>query len=341
MHASLGAGDLHCGAKGLPQRLHQGIAALLVATAYLFIVVPKGFLPSEDQGRFNVNTEGAPGISFDEMVRHQLQVADVLLKDTAADIKAGRTICLVGDSGIGKSRLVEVLRERVISQGATRLVFRCSHYHLQSALYPVIEHLQRFLHWDSADAPEARLEALEQALVSGGFFTNPQVTVAIEQYRSQKIHIVGEVRTPGSYALSGDMRLVEALALAGSSTAMASGEVLVVHESTESQRVDLRELENGDLSQNVRLMNGDTIFVQRAESVYVFGQVRNPGAYPIRQKKTTVLQALSLAGGMTDRGSTSRIQIVRIVDGEKKEIRVELDDLVEPRDSIIVPERFF
>ena len=55
--------------------------ALMVATVYLFIAVPKGFLPSEDQGRFNVNTEGAQGISFDEMVRHQLQVADVLLKD--------------------------------------------------------------------------------------------------------------------------------------------------------------------------------------------------------------------------------------------------------------------
>src|SRR4030095_8400663 len=54
---------------------------LMVATVYLFILVPKGFLPSEDQGRFNVNTEGAQGISFDEMVRHQLQVADVLLKD--------------------------------------------------------------------------------------------------------------------------------------------------------------------------------------------------------------------------------------------------------------------
>jgi polysaccharide export outer membrane protein len=137
------------------------------------------------------------------------------------------------------------------------------------------------------------------------------------------------------------MRLVEALALAGSSTAMASGEVVIVHESSESERVDLRELENGDLSRNVLLMNGDTIFVHRAESVYVFGQVRNPGAYPFRQKTTTVLQALSLAGGVTDRGSTTRIHIVRIVDGEKNEIRVELDDIVEPRDTIIVPERFF
>jgi polysaccharide export outer membrane protein len=116
---------------------------------------------------------------------------------------------------------------------------------------------------------------------------------------------------------------------------------VILHESNESVRADLRDLENGDSSQNARLVNGDTVFVQRAESVYVFGQVRNPGAYPFRQKKTTVLQALSLAGGVTERGSTTRIQIVRIVDGKKKEIAAQLDDFVEPRDTIVVPERFF
>jgi HAE1 family hydrophobic/amphiphilic exporter-1 len=56
---------------------------LLGAAVYLFGVVPKGFLPSEDQGRFNVNTEGAQGISFDDMVRHQDKVVDILLKDKA------------------------------------------------------------------------------------------------------------------------------------------------------------------------------------------------------------------------------------------------------------------
>ena len=203
--------------------------------------------------------------------------------------------------------------------------------------------------------------ALRKELVDRGFFRAPQVTVAIEQYRSQKIYIVGEVRTPGAYPLSGDMRLVEALALAGSTLPTASGEAVIVHPSDQALvleatpatgdsrerapdnvvRVDLGELENGDLTQNVPLKNGDTIFVLRAESVYVFGQVKNPGAYPLRQKQTTVLQALSLAGGVTDRGSTGRIQIVRIVDGKKEEVRAELTDFVLPRDTIIVPERFF
>jgi polysaccharide biosynthesis/export protein len=205
--------------------------------------------------------------------------------------------------------------------------------------------------------------SLKKQLATQGFFKDAQITVAIEQYRSQKIYIVGEVRTPGAYAMSGNMRLVEALALAGSTLPTASGEAVVVHASSDSllvetappadindsrdndpdrvARVDLRELENGDLRENVALRNGDTIFVLRAENVYVFGQVKNPGAYPLRQKNTTVLQALSLAGGVTDRASTGRIQIVRIVNGKKVELRAALTDFVEPRDTIVIPERFF
>jgi hydrophobic/amphiphilic exporter-1 (mainly G- bacteria), HAE1 family len=55
--------------------------ALLVGTVYLFMIVPKGFLPSEDQGRFMVNTEAAQGISFEDMARHQTQVVDAITKD--------------------------------------------------------------------------------------------------------------------------------------------------------------------------------------------------------------------------------------------------------------------
>jgi len=54
---------------------------LLAATVYLFTIVPKGFLPSEDQGRFMVNTEAAQGINFDDMARHQTAVAEMLAKD--------------------------------------------------------------------------------------------------------------------------------------------------------------------------------------------------------------------------------------------------------------------
>jgi polysaccharide biosynthesis/export protein len=72
----------------------------------------------------------------------------------------------------------------------------------------------------------------------------------------------------------------------------------------------------------------------------VFGQVKNPGAYSV-QKKTTVLQALSLAGGVNEHGAMNRIQIMRIENGTKKEVRVQLTDVVRPEDTIIVPQRYF
>jgi polysaccharide biosynthesis/export protein len=74
--------------------------------------------------------------------------------------------------------------------------------------------------------------------------------------------------------------------------------------------------------------------------VYVFGLVKAPGAYPI-QRDTTVLQALSLAGGVTERGATGRIKIVRIQNGKTVELRVKLSDTVRAGDTIMVPERFF
>ncbi len=153
------------------------------------------------------------------------------------------------------------------------------------------------------------------------------------------------------------MALVEALARAGSTLPTASGEVIIVHPADAAaaagptlptrtdgdnvKRVDLRSLQNGEFANNTALRDGDTIFVPRAEAIYVFGEVKNPGAYALQQKSTTVLQALSLAGGVVDRGSTARVRIARIVGGEKQEIRVKLNDLVQPGDTIIVPERFF
>lgn len=197
-------------------------------------------------------------------------------------------------------------------------------------------------------------ETLKKRLKDEGFFRNPQITASVESYRSQKIFIVGEVRTPGTYPLSGNMSLVEAIARAGSTLPSASGEAVIVHagenaagptlptsDRADIVRVNLRDLENGVFAQNTPLRDGDTIFVPRAESIYVFGQVKNPGAYGLQQKNTTVLQALSLAGGVTDRGAMTRVRIIRMVKGDRKEIRVSLTDIVLPGDTIVVPERFF
>lgn len=197
-------------------------------------------------------------------------------------------------------------------------------------------------------------EAELKKKLADGYFRNPQVTVAVEQYRSQRVFVMGEVRQPGPVPLTGGMTLIEALARAGSTLPSASGEVTIVRApqgakgpvmpdaagGAEMFRASIRELESGSLAQNIELRDGDTIFVPRAELIYIFGQVRNPGSYGI-QKDTTVLQALSLAGGVTPNGAMGRIKIVRMVDGEKKELKVKLSDIVQPGDTIIVPERYF
>jgi polysaccharide biosynthesis/export protein len=204
------------------------------------------------------------------------------------------------------------------------------------------------------------LRDVEQALrteLANGFFKSPQISVSVEQYRSQRVFVVGEVRAPGSYPLVGDMTLIEALARAGSTTEHAAGEALIVRSTDGSHtagpvlpeqkesgadvlRVDVKALQSGRLSENAALRDGDTIFVPRAELVYVFGQVRSPGAYALH-RGATVLQALSLAGGVTDRGATGRVRIARVVEGKKTELKVALEDVVLPGDTIIVPERFF
>lgn len=190
--------------------------------------------------------------------------------------------------------------------------------------------------------------------LSDGYLRNPQVSVSMDAYRSQQIFVMGEVRSPGAYQLTGDMTIIEAIARAGSTTAAAADEAMIVRPKegvaggpvlptdTGSTviRVNLREIQEGALSKNIQLRHGDTLLVQKARLVYVFGQVKAPGAYPV-EKDTTILQALSLAGGVTDRGSTGRIKIVRTVDGKKKELKVKLTDIAEPGDTIIVAERFF
>ena len=102
-------------------------------------------------------------------------------------------------------------------------------------------------------------------------------------------------------------------------------------------RVDLAKLQGGDPTQNVPVRDGDTMYVPRGEKVFIYGHVHAPGAYAM-QKEMTVLQALALAGGVTERGASNRLRIVRVVDGARQEIKVKAGDRVEPGDTIIVPE---
>jgi class 3 adenylate cyclase/predicted ATPase len=115
---------------------------------------------SEAQSRFEV----AISAGLTPLVGRDLEVR--LLQERWAQAKGGegQAVLLSGEAGIGKSRLVQTLKEQVIAEGATRIEFRCSLYHQNSAFYPIIEHLQRLLQFQREDHPPAKLEKLQLAL---------------------------------------------------------------------------------------------------------------------------------------------------------------------------------
>lgn len=205
------------------------------------------------------------------------------------------------------------------------------------------------------------IRAVEDKVRQGladGFLKDPQITVTVDQYRSQQVFVIGEVRQPGPLPFTGSMTLIEALARAGTVTERAGTEAVIVHATSggaagpaaipgpsaatgdDTIRVDLQKLQSGTLTQNVALRPGDTIFIPRAETVFVSGQVRMPGEYPIRAGMT-VRQALALAGGVTDRGSTRRVQIIRVVNGKETTLGGDLQKTVQAGDTVVVNERFF
>jgi polysaccharide export outer membrane protein len=80
--------------------------------------------------------------------------------------------------------------------------------------------------------------------------------------------------------------------------------------------------------------------VPKAELVFLSGLVNTPGAHAFR-KGMTVRQAIALAGGVNERGSTRRIQIIRTVEGQERTINVSLQDPELQGDTVVVRERLF
>lgn len=200
------------------------------------------------------------------------------------------------------------------------------------------------------------LRDLEQQMskqLEGGFVRRAQVSMEVEQFRSRSLFVIGEVRSPGKFPMTGQMTVLEALAAAGSVTPNAGSEVLVLRTATADaaqpvspvaaneanvRRVNLADLQLGKLSENIPLQEGDTVFVPKAEKFYMTGQIKSPGAYTW-ERGLTVLQAMSLAGGLTDKGSNRRMRVIRLIEGKKVERSISLTDVIEPGDTIVIAQR--
>lgn len=88
---------------------------------------------------------------------------------------AGHVVLLCGEAGIGKSRLLQAIKDRVLREACTRIEWRCSPYYLNSALYPAIDHLQRLLKFAREDTPQDKLRKLEDMLGQYSFILSEVV----------------------------------------------------------------------------------------------------------------------------------------------------------------------
>jgi len=149
------AGLFECEELG-PQAL-KGLSAPLV----VYRVVRE----SEAQSRF----EAAVQKGLTPLVGRAEELALLQRRWERAEAGDGQVVLLSGEPGIGKSRLVQELKEQLAPAGVTRMELRCSPYHQHSALYPIIEHLQRLLQFAREDAPAAKLEKLQRTLSSYRF----------------------------------------------------------------------------------------------------------------------------------------------------------------------------
>lgn len=187
-------------------------------------------------------------------------------------------------------------------------------------------------------------------MLEDGYIKKPHVAVFIEEYKSKKVTVLGEFTRPGLIELRGNSMLLEVISNAGGITQNA-GETLYIQrkiingggdkDGEVTVTVDLKRLfEEGDVKANAQVFDGDSIYVPRAAFVYVNGEVKTPGAYKIT-KGLTVLKAITIAGGFTQKAWHGRTNIIRKTEKGEITIRANMDDLVLPEDVITVPESFF
>jgi polysaccharide export outer membrane protein len=208
----------------------------------------------------------------------------------------------------------------------------------------------------AAGLTAAQVELRLKELLGRDYLVDPQVSVSVQEYRSQRVFVLGEVEKPGAYALTGRVTLVDVLAQAGGPGKAAGRQIHVIRGGGSDRpstpgasgattiRIPLKRLLEGDPAENVVLQSGDTIFIPKTTSVFVLGEVVKPGAYSL-EKDTTPLEAITLAGGLTETASTGVRLLRRRADGSQETIELDLTG-ADPRarelllvegDTLLVP----
>ncbi|HZZ91044.1 MAG TPA: polysaccharide export protein EpsE [Usitatibacter sp.] len=209
-----------------------------------------------------------------------------------------------------------------------------------TVLFPMIGEVQL-----SGLTPSQAGRRIADKLTQGRYVVNPEVTVSMMQVNSRQVSVLGNVNKPGRYPLdSQTAHLTDFIAVAGGLAPTGSDVVTVVSTKdgrTSKREVDLAEIfDRGDVSQNVELQPGDTVYVHKAPMVYVYGEVQKGGAYRV-EPNMTVMQAIAMGGGVTPRGTLRGVKISRRDGTNVREISARLTDTVKPDDVVYVAESLF
>ncbi len=177
------------------------------------------------------------------------------------------------------------------------------------------------------------------------FIRNPRVDVRVTKYRSKSVMLLGAIATPdpsrgpGRYTLSGKETVLDLISRAGGPASDANlSDVTIRRKSGRTIRVDLFKVINrGELDQNVVIDDQDLVFVPRLSKeekrVYVFGEVKKPGAYPFTGSTMNLFDAVSEAGGYTVFAKEAQTRVVRGDRNNPQVLTANLDALVEDGDQ--------
>lgn len=190
----------------------------------------------------------------------------------------------------------------------------------------------------AADMTAAQLgDKVAGLLLKGGYFAHPIVKVDISSYGSRYVTMLGNFRSPGLVPVDHPYRLSEMVARAGGVTETGADYVVYRPLRGAERKIKITDLATGDDSSDPQVSPGDKIYAPQAEVVFVSGEVKTPGAFPITPNMT-IRMALSRAGGVTDEGTERRLTLSR---HGVNTTHVNLDELVQPSDVIKVGERLF
>jgi len=198
------------------------------------------------------------------------------------------------------------------------------------------------------------LEKKLASILDKQYTKEARVTVFIKEY--QKVSVIGAVGRPGMYELVGPTTLLQAIAQAGGLTAQAMNELFVYRIGKDGKQttitIKVEELmTSGNQDLNIELQPKDvvTVPIDQMLNVFVYGEVKTPGAIPyLRSKKITLLQAIAQAGGPTEWAKKSKVMIKRKDNKTGKEMKINVnlknmitgkiaDIVLEEGDVVIVP----